>query len=521
MRGLLHFTAVETRGRLRGGPVARHREPAAFRRRGAAGERGADSPREASGLASRLGGRARRDDAVCSTTSMEPSTHDLWIDAAQRSVRYRASLADRPVAPSARALAGLARLRESMPQRGCPANDVLALLDDVGSPATVASAGGRYFGFVIGSSLPVTVASNWLATAWDQNAALSVMSPIAATIEEITLGWLVELFDLPAGTTGTFVTGATMASFTALAAARHELLMRAGWNPEADGLFGAPPITVVVGDEAHASIFRALALLGLGRERVVRVAADEQGRMRADALPKAVAGPVLVCVQAGNVNTGAFDPFDAVCDWAERHRAWVHVDGAFGLWAACAPEKAPLTAGIERAHSWATDAHKWLNVPYDCGIALVRNAPALRDAMALTAAYLPASELRDPMHFGPDASRRARAIDVWAALKHLGRDGVAELVTRCSAHAARFGRELALAGHDVLNDVVSNQVLVAFGDEARTLRVIDALQREGTCWCGVSRWQGRTAMRISVSSWATSDDDVERSLRSMLAAARA
>jgi glutamate/tyrosine decarboxylase-like PLP-dependent enzyme len=397
---------------------------------------------------------------------------------------------------------------------------VLELLDDVGSPATVASAGGRYFGFVNGSSLPVTVAANWLTTAWDQNAALAAMSPIAATLEEVALGWLVDLFGLPPETTGTFVTGATLASFTALAAARHELLSRAGWDVEANGLFGAPPITVVVGDEVHASIGRALSLLGLGRERVLRVPTDRHGRLRADALPELAPGPAIVCVQAGNVNTGSFDPIGAVCDWAERNAAWVHVDGAFGLWAAATPSLTHLTSGLGRADSWATDGHKWLNVPYDCGIALVRNAESLRSAMAMSAAYLPPSELRDPMHYGPDASRRARAVDVWAALKHLGRDGVADLVTRCCSHAARMGRELAAAGHEVLNDVVLNQVLVAFGGEAETLRVIDALQRDGTCWCGVSRWQRRTAMRISVSSWATTDADVDRALNAMLTIAR-
>ena len=446
--------------------------------------------------------------------------HDLLIDAARRGIRYRDSLDERRVAPSNEAIAELARLREPMPAYGSPAHQVLALLDDLGSPATVATAGGRYFGFVNGSSLPVTVASNWLATAWDQNVALGVMSPIAATLEDVTLGWLTELFGLPHGTTGTFVTGATLASFTALAAARHALLKQTGWDVGADGLFGAPPVTVVVGEEAHASIGRALALLGLGRERVLRVPTDRNGRMRADALPSLPAGPVLVCTQAGNVNTGAFDPFDDVCDWAQRHDAWVHVDGAFGLWAAVSPQHAHLTAGLGRADSWATDGHKWLNVPYDCGIALVRSADSLRAAMALTAAYLPPSELRDPMHYGPDASQRARAVDVWAALKYLGRDGLAEMVARCCRHAARIARELSAAGCEVLNEVVLNQVLVAFGDEAKTLAVIDALQRDGTCWCGVSRWHGRAVMRISVSSWATTDDDVDRSLEAMLALAR-
>ena len=446
--------------------------------------------------------------------------HDLLIDTARRAIRYRNSLSDRRVAPTPAMLAELERFREPLSQQGCSAATVIAMLDEVGSPATLATAGGRYFGFVNGSSLPVAVAANWLATAWDQNAALGVMSPVAATLEEITLGWLIDLFGLPAGTAGTFVTGATMASFTALAAARHELLARAGWNAEADGLFGAPPVTVVVGQEFHASIGRALALLGLGRERVLRVPTDRHGRMRADALPKLSPGPTIVCLQAGNVNTGAFDPADEICEWALQYDAWVHVDGAFGLWALAAPTHAHLTHGVGRAHSWATDGHKWLNVPYDCGIALVRSADALRGAMAMTAAYLPPSELRDPMHFGPDASRRARAVDVWAALKHLGRDGVADLVTRCCSFAARMGRELAAAGHEVLNDVVLNQVLVAFGDDAQTRRVIEALQQDGTCWCGVSQWQGRTVMRISVSSWATTDADVDRALKAMLAIAR-
>jgi len=251
----------------------------------------------------------------------------------------------------------------------------------------------------------------------------------------------------------------------------------------------------------------------------VRVPSDAQGRMRAEALP-AVTGPAIVCAQAGNVNTGAFDPFDAICDWAEKHGAWVHVDGAFGMWVAAAPRRAHLTRGIERADSWATDAHKWLNVPYDCGIGLVRDASALRASMALSAAYLPPSGTRDPMHYGPDASRRARGVDVWAALKHLGRDGVADLVERCCGHAQRIGQELAATGCDVLNDVVSNQVLVAFGNEERTLRVIDAVQRNGTCWAGVSRWRDRAAMRISVSSWATTDEDVDRTVRAIVAAAR-
>jgi glutamate/tyrosine decarboxylase-like PLP-dependent enzyme len=442
--------------------------------------------------------------------------HDLLRDAARRAILYRESLDERGVAPTPAAVAALSRFRAPLGQRGHADTDVLAMLDEIGSPATVASAGGRYFGFVIGGSLPVTVAANWLATAWDQNAAMFAMSPVAAALEEVALDWLLDLFGLPKGSTGTFVTGATMASFTALACARHKLLVRAGWDPEADGLFGAPPIDVIVSAETHTSVGRALALLGLGRERVLRIPTDRQGRMRADQLPSPGSAPAIVCIQAGNVNSGAFDPADAVCDWAGQHDAWVHVDGAFGLWAAAAPAYAHLTQGFNRAHSWATDGHKWLNVPYDCGVTLVRSADSLRGAMAMSAAYLPPTGQRDPMHFGPDASRRARAVEVWAALKYLGKDGIAELVSRCCGHAARMAAELRAAGYDVLNDVVLNQVLVAFGDDARTLRVIDALQRDGTCWCGVSEWQGRAVMRISVSSWATTDADIDRTLAAML-----
>jgi glutamate/tyrosine decarboxylase-like PLP-dependent enzyme len=314
------------------------------------------------------------------------------------------------------------------------------------------------------------------------------------------------------------VTGATVANFTALAAARHAVLMQAGWNVEADGLFGAPDVQVIVSMEAHPSLLKSLGLLGLGRQRVTRVPTDRQGRMRVDGFPE-IAGPSIVCVQAGNVNTGAFDPIDEIIDRAEG--AWVHVDGAFGLWAAAAPSRAYLTTGVNRADSWATDAHKWLNVPYDSGIAFVRHADALRAAMAITAEYLPTeTTFRNPADFTPELSRRGRGVDVWAALRHLGREGVADLVERCCRHARRFAEGLSEAGYEVLNDVVLNQVLVSFGDAQETRRVIAGIQQDGTCWCGGTEWQGRAAMRISVSSWATTDEDVERSLEAMLRVAR-
>ena len=442
----------------------------------------------------------------------------LLLDAAERAIRYRESLDTRPVAPTADATAALDQFRQPLPEFGTDPAAVIARLDQIGSPATVTMSGGRYFGFVNGSSLPVTVASNWLATAWDQNCALHVMSPAAAVLEEVALGWTLDVLRLPATAGGTFVVGATMANFTALAAARHAVLERAGWDADNDGLFGAPPITVIVGEEVHATVRRVLGLLGLGRSRTITVPVDGQGRIRPSDLPS-IDGPTIVCIQAGNVNSGAFDPAAEICAWAKPHHAWVHVDGAFGLWARAVPALAPLVDGYDLADSWATDAHKWLNVPYDCGIAMVKDGSALRAAMAMTAAYLPPSGVRDPMHYSPDGSRRARAVDVWAAFQHLGRQGIAALVERCCRHAAGIAAALGDAGHQVLNDVDLNQVLVAFGDDARTNRVIAAVQAAGVCWCGGTRWQGRDAMRISVSSWATTDADVDQSVTSILKAA--
>lgn len=439
----------------------------------------------------------------------------LLTDTADRATRYLAGLTDRPVGATDAALQGLTRLDEPFPDLPTDPAEVLALLDDIGSPATTATTGGRYFGFVTGGTLPAALAANWLATAWDQNAALTVMSPIAAKVEEVALGWLTDLFELPPGTGAAFVTGATMANFSALAAARHRVLADRGWDVEADGLFGAPPIDVVIGDEGHASVLKALTLLGLGRERVIRVPVDAHGRLRADALPE-LTGPTIVCAQAGNVNTGALDPIGEICAWARGNGAWVHVDGAFGMWAAASPARAHLATGIAEADSWAIDAHKWLNVPYDNGIALVRDADALQSAMSVTAAYLLTGDAREPSHYVPESSRRSRGVDVWAALRSLGRSGLADLIERCCRYASRFADGLRAAGYVVLNDVQLNQVLARFGDDETTRRVIAGIQADGTCWCGGTVWQGRAAMRISVSSWATTDEDVERSLTAML-----
>ncbi len=440
---------------------------------------------------------------------------DLLEDAAERSIRYLEGLAGRSVAPAPEAVAALAGLDVALPERPQDAAATLAELDAIVSPATVASAGGRFFGFVIGGALPVSLASNWLCTAWDQNSALHAPTPGTATVERIALGWLLDVLQLPRDCAGGFVTGATMANFTALAAARNAVLRRVGWNVEADGMFGAPPIAVVLGEEAHPTLLESLGMLGLGRHRVQRVPVDAQGRMRADALPR-LQGPTIVCTQAGNVNTGAFDPFEPIVAQAQAQGAWVHVDGAFGLWAAASPRHAALCRGLAAADSWATDAHKWLNVPYDSGVALVRDGAALRSAMAITAEYLPTEgPHRNPSDYTPELSRRARGVDVWAALRTLGRGGVRDLVERCCLHAQRFARELQAAGFEVLNDVVLNQVLVSFGDAEATRRTIAALQAEGTLWCGPTLWQGKTAARISVSSWATTDEDVSRSLQAV------
>ena len=445
---------------------------------------------------------------------------ELLTEAASRGAHYLESLPDRSVAPSAAAVAALRDLDHALPEHPGDPAAILRLLDDTGSPATVATAGGRYFGFVIGGSLPAALAANVLAAAWDQPAGLVIASPATAAIETIALRWLLDALSLPADCAAGFVTGATMANFTCLAAARHALLQRAGWDVEAHGLFGAPELRVVVGDEVHVSALKALSLLGLGRDRVIRVPTDAQGRMRAELVPP-LDGRTIICLQAGNVNTGGFDPIAELTERGRAAGAWVHVDGAFGLWAAAAPARTSLAAGIEQADSWALDAHKWLNVPYDSGVAICRDEPALRAAMAVRAAYLVQGAEREPSEYTPELSRRARGVEVWAALASLGRSGLADLIERNCRMAARFASGLRDAGFEILNDVVLNQVLVSFGDDEMTRRVVAEVQADGTCWCGGTVWHGRAAMRISVSSWATTDDDVELSLAAMVRVGRA
>jgi glutamate/tyrosine decarboxylase-like PLP-dependent enzyme len=444
---------------------------------------------------------------------------DVLGHAARRAVAYLQAIPARRVAPDESAVRGLEQLGGALPEEPSDPCAVVDLLDRVGSPATVATAGGRFFGFVNGAALPASVGATWLASAWDQNAALRVMSPAGATLEDVALGWVCDLLGLPADCGGALVTGATMANFCGILAARHALLERAGWDAENDGLFDAPIIRVVAGAEVHVSLVKALGMAGLGRKRFAPVPVDGHGRMQPEGLP-ALNERTIVCIQAGNVNTGAFDPAEEICRRARDAGAWIHVDGSFGLWAAASPKYRHLTAGFENADSWATDAHKWPNVGYDCGIALVRDDGALRAAMAIAAAYIRPGELREPSQYTPEMSRRARGVELWAAMRSMGRRGLADLIERTCEHAQRFAAGLREAGYEILNDVVVNQVLVSFGSPEATRAVIERVQREGTCWCGASEWQGRTAMRISVSSWATTAEDVELSLESIRRIAR-
>jgi glutamate/tyrosine decarboxylase-like PLP-dependent enzyme len=441
-------------------------------------------------------------------------------------IGYLRSVDDRPVArPDAAPslLNGPAGVLPDDPQDAVRViDDLVAALD----PGLVAGAGPRYFGFVTGGALPVAVAADWLVSTWDQNVALHVMSPAMAAVEETAARWILDLLDLPRDASVGFTTGAHSANVVGLASARHDVLRRQGWDVEARGLHGAPELTVFAGAEAHASIFAACRLIGLGADRVVRVEADAQGRMNAASLDRAlvdVPGPAIVCAQAGNVNTGAFDPLDAIAAAARERGAWLHVDGAFGLWAAADPEVRHYVRGAARADSWTTDAHKWLNVPYDCGIAIVAHPAAHRAAMSQTAAYLlrGTDEQRDGSDWVIESSRRARALPVYAALRTLGRQGVADLVGRCCALARRMAERLSKGpGVTILNEVVLNQVLVGVdGAGGRPISdVIARVQRDGICWVGGTRWDGRPAIRISVSSWRTTETDIDRSAASLLEA---
>ena len=424
-----------------------------------------------------------------------------------------------------------AQLGGPLPETPHDPSSVIAELAAGAEPGLVASPGGRYFGFVIGGTTPAAVAADWLTSVWDQNAGLFVCSPSSAVVEEVAGAWLTELLGLPAGVGFGLVTGCQMAHVTALAAARHGVFARAGWDVGERGLIGAPPVRILAGAERHVTVDRALRLLGFGTGCVTSVDADDQGRMRPAALREAIAagdGPVIVCAQAGNVNSGAFDPLEEIADIAAEAGAWLHVDGAFGLWAAASPVYRHLVAGAERADSWAVDAHKWLNVPYDSGIAFCAHPESQQAAMGVRASYLIQADPggpRDALEWNPEFSRRARGFPVYAAIRSLGRSGIAELIERCCAYARRFADALGeVRGVEVLNDVVLNQVLVRFtgdGGESHTDAVIAAVQRDGTCWLSGTTWRGERAMRISVSSHSTTIEDVDRSIEAILRAAGA
>jgi glutamate/tyrosine decarboxylase-like PLP-dependent enzyme len=419
------------------------------------------------------------------------------------------------------------RLGRPLTDEGEDPRTVVRELAADAEPGLIASAGPRYFGFVIGGSLPVAVAADWLTSAWDQNGGGYMVAPALSVAEETAGRWVRELLGLPGGASVGFVTGCQMANFTCLAAARHAVLRDAGWDVDAQGLQGAPEVRVIVGEYAHVTVPVACRMLGLGFDRVRKVPADDQGRMLTSALEvelESWEGPAIVCAQAGEINTGAFDPMGEIVDACRRHGAWCHIDGAFGLWAAASPTRRQLLDGFQRADSWATDGHKWLNVPYDCGIAIVGDAGAHRAAMTSTSPYIPPHEEGTPFGFDwtPEFSRRARGVPVYAALRALGRSGVAELVDRCCDHAVRMGEKLgAEEGVDVLNDVVLNQVLVRFGDDDElTNAVIDDIQEEGTCWLSGSTFRDQTVMRISVVGWQTTTEDADRSVDAILSAAR-
>ena len=455
----------------------------------------------------------------------------LLAETAGLAASHLEGVPDRPVGGSADVHELRSGLGGPLPEAAVDAMQVIGELAAAAEPGLVSSPGGRYFGFVIGGAAPAALAADWLTSAWDQNAGLFVCGPSAAVVEEVAGAWTAELLGLPAEASFGFVTGCQMAHVTGLAAARYRVLARSGWDVNDQGMIGAPAVRIFVGAERHVTIDRALRLLGFGSTSIASVAADEQGRMMPTALRDALArhdGPRIVCAQAGNVNTGSVDPLSEIADIARESGAWLHIDGAFGLWAAASPALRHLVADAHRADSWATDAHKWLNVPYDSGIVFCADREAHRAAMSVTASYLVQADPdgpRDQLDWNPEFSRRARGFPVYAAIRSLGRTGVAELVERCCAHARRFGEELAaLPDIEILNDVVLNQVLVRFLDDAgdhdaRTRAVIEAVQRDGTCWLSGTTWHGTAAMRISVSNWATTSQDVERSLEAIQRAA--
>jgi glutamate/tyrosine decarboxylase-like PLP-dependent enzyme len=449
-----------------------------------------------------------------------PGDSELFDAAVAASKRYAADAHDGPVGPNQAQLDALDAFADISVDAPIGAHAALELLDRVGSPATMRSTGGRYFGFVNGGTTEEARAAALLAGAWDQNAALPAMSPAASALDAAAADMIVDVLGLPRTATAAFCGGATVANITAIVTARDALLERVGWDIHEQGLIGAPEVRVLISEEAHISVHKALRVAGFGQQQVTVIAADGAGRLDASQLPS-VSGPTLVLAQAGNVNTGHSAPFNEIIDAVGGPNAWVHVDGAFGLWANAVPARQVHVAGVERADSWATDGHKWLNVPYDCGVVICADGDQLRRSMRMDAAYVPdGGEARTLMSMGLQMSQAARGVPVWAVLATRGRSGVAELIEHSCRCAERFGETLAAAGAEVLASVVLNQALVAFGDDATTDRVVEAVQASGVCWMGATTWQGRRAMRISVSDLSTTFDDVDRSVAAVIDAWR-
>jgi glutamate/tyrosine decarboxylase-like PLP-dependent enzyme len=435
--------------------------------------------------------------------------YKILSSARDYALQYLDGLSSRRVFPDKTSVQQLEQLHTDLPEAGVSADDILEQLNRIGSVNTVATNGGRYFGFVFGGALPTSLAANWLSSAWDQNVAFKVSSPIGAQIEKITGKWLLELLNLPSQSAVGFVTGTTMANFCGAVAARYHLSRQMGWDIKTRGMNNAPPIRVIAGEEVHASMQRALLLAGFGLDNIIKVPTDDQGRIIPEKMPELDAS-TFVCLQVGNVNTGAIDPVKKICLQAREKGAWVHIDGAFGLWSRVSPNKSQMADGCELADSWAIDLHKWLNVPYDSGLVICRHPEILQNALSVSAAYLPDSIEPEPYFYTPEMSRRARGIDSWAAIYSLGRKGVVDLIERCCSFAELFASNLQKAGFKILSKVTLNQVLVSFGDAETTNRIIKKIQDDGTCWCGGTVWKGMTAMRISVSSWMTTKEDIER-----------
>ncbi|MDR3590799.1 MAG: pyridoxal-dependent decarboxylase [Negativicutes bacterium] len=442
---------------------------------------------------------------------------ELFEQAKNYALDYMRTVLNRPVFPQQDAIEGLKAFRGRLPEGPADPHVILDKLHRFGSPATVAQTGGRYFGFVNGGVIPAALAAKWLGDVWDQNAALYVISPVVSVLEEVCEGWLVDLLGLPEGTAAGFVGGTSTATLCGLAAGRDYLLRRQGWDVNGQGLFGAPQIRVVLGEGAHSTVYKALSILGLGKDRLIRVAEDDQGRIRADELPE-LDPMTLLILQAGNVNSGAFDPFADICGKARTAGAWTHVDGAFGLWAAASPRLRYLTGGYEQADSWSADAHKTLNAPYDSGIIFCRHRDALSQALHMTGSYIVYSENRDGMLYTPDMSRRGRAVELWAALSALGRCGAAELVEDLQQKARYLAASLEREGFAIRNEVCFNQVLVSCGGAEATQKILDHIQGSGECWCGPAQWKGEKIIRISVCSYRTTAADLDRTVKAFVTA---